>query len=257
MVPDHRRLLLHGDGVGRDSQPTTNIRVYADIRHEGSLVGAAGDEQDTSMRGFCITVPIPTSVADLDEILAEDPRIRGARGPARPRPVENLPAAGVLRIASQDISEHRIRLYRRDSARLVADQARSGPRLLPSRWTGTGVTETAVAVVYPKSDRPLGRRPWASSFNLEIGLQGSDSTIARIPCRVAPFLIASSLDPVAEVFIVEHEATKTTVEAMKVQADTAGFRLVPYQGRREADMWMQDTIEPGLRSPTRRRKALG
>jgi protein-arginine deiminase len=101
-------------------------------------------------------------------------------------------------------------------------------------------------VVYPRSDRPLGRQPWASSFTLEVGLREDDSTTVRIPCRVAPFLIPSPLDPVADVLIVDHKATEATVEAMKLQAAAVGFRLVLYQGRRESDMWMQDTIQPGL-----------
>ncbi|MDR3618576.1 MAG: protein-arginine deiminase family protein [Paludisphaera borealis] len=226
------------------SEPSTNFRVYADLLHEGSLAGPLATDKPVE-RGFCITVPIPTSVADLDEIRAEDPRFEGlGERLARVR-VETPPGAGVLRIACKDIGENRIRLYRRDAhgwlrIKLGPDHVFSLPA------DGDRVIEIAVAVVYPRSDRPLGRQPWASSFTLEIGLQGAGSTVVRIPCRVAPFLIPSPLDPVADVLIVDHKATEATVEAMKVQAAAVGFRLVAYQGRREADMWMQDTMQPGL-----------
>jgi Protein-arginine deiminase (PAD) len=227
-----------------ETEPSTNIRVYADLQHEGSLAGPLATDKPVE-RGFCITVPIPTSVADLDEIHADDPRYQGlGERLARVR-IENLPVAGALRIACRDIGESRIRLYRRDARgwsriKLGRDHVFSLPA------DESGVIEVAVAVVYPRSDKRLGKQRWASSFTMEIGLQGADSTIARIPCRVAPFLIPSSLDPVADVLIVDRKETEAIVDAMKVQAARAGFRLVRHEAKGEADTWMQDTIEPGL-----------
>ena len=71
-------------------------------------------------------------------------------------------------------------------------------------------------------------------------------TRVRVPFRVAPFIIPSTLDPVDELLIVSHEVTVDPVRSVQEFAERTSLSLIAPEVDETVDQWMQDTIEPGI-----------
>jgi protein-arginine deiminase len=91
---------------------------------------------------------------------------------------------------------------------------------------------------------------WDGQFALTIsaGIRECDSTADRtLPFAVAPFLLASSLDPVEEVLVVSNNRTRAFVDSLSQIIPLAGAMLRPVEvdGGDEYDVWVQDAVKIG------------
>jgi len=73
------------------------------------------------------------------------------------------------------------------------------------------------------------------------------SALERARFETAPFLLASSVDPVEEVLIVKNTRTASVVERLQAIVPKTGARLRPleFPDAVESDVWVQDTVEIG------------
>ena len=90
----------------------------------------------------------------------------------------------------------------------------------------------------------------ANGFDLSVSVvdeSGERLAENRLTCRVAPFLLASALDPVEELYIVRNPMTEHVVDTLRaiVPQTSAMLSEVTVANSIDADVWMQDTVEIG------------
>jgi protein-arginine deiminase len=91
---------------------------------------------------------------------------------------------------------------------------------------------------------------WSGVIDLSVAIvDENNAQLAKESARfrVAPFLLASALDPVEEVLVVKNERTAGFVKELERIVLGAGARLRPveFEGSVESDVWVQDTVEIG------------
>jgi len=225
------------------AQPAA-INVFADLHHTGRLSGPL-PASPTDANEFGIAAPLPASCADRDALPAtiagfED--IVERLGRLR---VETAPEAGDLIVSISSENSRCLRLFQKVDHlwRRAAPKEGQSWTLTPGK---TGILELAVGVVLPAAKPPEIDLVWPRTFAVEIGPAAPGGNRVRVPFRVAPFLIPSTLDPVEELLIVSQPATADSVEAMRAFAVSTALKLYRLETIKPCDQWMQDTIEPGL-----------
>jgi protein-arginine deiminase len=226
-----------------DGQSAPTVRVFADVEHTGKLIGPLAQAPKTA-RSFVIAVPLPANWTRRD--LLPEP------GKDREDPAGRL---GRLRIEARKADATTVtikgegtdlfQLYRWTAAGWQREAAKTG-----TSWTLTtdksGALEVGVGVVLPEARPGVEEPRWPGAFTVEVGTRVDDPKRLRIPCRVAPFLIPSSLDPAEELMVVSQAATGDAVKALEAFAARTKLKLYTHKAKPPCDQWMQDTIEPGL-----------
>ena len=109
-----------------------------------------------------------------------------------------------------------------------------------------GVIEVGVGVVIPDAKPAAAQGAWPRAFTVLISTKSDEGVRVRVPFRVAPYIIPSTLEPVDELLIVSQECTDDSVRSVRAFAARTGLKLVTHDVDEDCDQWMQDTIEPGL-----------
>jgi protein-arginine deiminase len=159
--------------------------------------------------------------------------------------VETNPGAGGLLISISSENNHCLRLFHKVDRlwRRVALKEGQSSTLTPGK---TGILDLAIGVVLPAA-KPAATEPiWPRMFAVEIGPSAPGGNRIRVPFRVAPFLIPSTLDPVEELLIVSQPITADSVDAVRAFAESTAVKLYPLATYKPCDQWMQDAVEPGL-----------
>jgi Protein-arginine deiminase (PAD) len=225
------------------TQPAA-INVFADLRHTGTLSGPL-PASPTDANEFGIAVPLPASYADRDPLPA---RIGGGEdfgerlGRLR---IETKPGAPGPLISISCENDGCLRLFQKVDRvwRRVAPNEGQSWTLTPDQ---KGTLELGVGVVLPVAKAGAHDPIWPRTFAVEIGPAAPGGDRIRVPFRVAPFLIPSTLDPVEELLIVSQPATADSVDAIQAFAEGAGVKLYLLETFKRCDQWMQDAIEPAL-----------
>jgi protein-arginine deiminase len=213
------------------------VRVFADVEHTGQLAGPLAG----APKAFVIVAPMPPKCADLERLPASD------------KDREDISQRlGRLRVEADDCDRitlawtgapaGSLRLYRKSDdgwQRTTLDQV--------ATWTipvdKSGVVDLGVGVALPEG-KDSAATAWPRAFTVEVA--GKAGSTVRVPFRVAPFLIPSSLDPVEELMIVAQAATTESVKALEALSAKTGLKLRVHTSKPDSDQWMQDTIEPGV-----------
>ena len=236
-------VLAAGAVSAEPAQPAA-INVFADLHHTGTLSGPL-PASPTAANEFGIAVPLPASCAERDALpasVAGGEDIEERLGRLR---VETNPGAGGLVISITSENDRCLRLFHKVDRfwRRVAPKEGQSWTLTPGE---TGILELAIGVVLPAA-KPAAIDPvWPRTFAVEIGPAAPGGNRIRVPFRVAPYLIPSTLDPVEELLIVSHPITADSVDAVQAFAASTALKLFRLETFKRCDQWMQDTIEPGL-----------
>ena len=118
---------------------------------------------------------------------------------------------------------------------------------------GSGEIEIRVA---SENFARLGRRrvaEWSGRFDLRaslLGANGQPCARTKVCCRVSPFLLTSSLDPVERVYLVDGPLTQSFVQVMEgiVHQCGARFERMSFHDAVPSDIWAQDCVEIGATS---------
>jgi len=236
-------ILAAGVVAAQHAQPAA-INVFADLQHTGKLSGPLA-ASPTAANEFGIAVPLPASCAERDALPA---RIAGGEeigerlGRLR---VETGKGGGGLLISISSDSDRCLRLFHKVDGvwRRAAPKEGESWTLTPNK---AGILELGVGVVLPVA-KPAAIDPvWPRTFAVEIGPAAAGGNRIRVPFRVAPYLIPSTLDPAEELLIVSQPTTVDSVEAVLAFAASTSVKVYPLETHKPCDQWMQDTIEPGM-----------
>lgn len=100
--------------------------------------------------------------------------------------------------------------------------------------------------------RSFAQAGWSGHFTVTVALVAGDSLVERsageVPFRVAPFLLASALDPVEEVVVVENSRTAGFIKDLAGILHQVGVRMRTIRVAADADefdIWPQDALEIG------------
>ena len=125
-----------------------------------------------------------------------------------------------------------------------------GPRFVkpPVGIDRSRVGEKGIILGIEAADFPAPDRP--PTIEVKIGFETGEGRPLggqTIPCRVAPFLLSSCLDPVEHVQVVRTKSTDEFVRnlAPLVAASGAGLEVIEDASIPEHDIWMQDAMEIG------------
>ncbi len=227
-------------------KPEPGLRIFADLKHTGKLGGPSTSSSPAPAPDeFGIAVPLPARGAGRDrwpERLDANNRVVQRLG--RLRVEATQPAADVV-VSIESDHRRSLRLFRNVNGewRRQATREDSTWTLAPGK---DGVLELGVGVVIPDA-RPGGAKlSWPRAFAVEIATKSRPSKSMRVPFRVAPYVIPSSLEPVDELLIASQDITEESVSSVRVFAARRGLKLVAHEVDEPCDQWMQDTIEPGL-----------
>jgi len=110
--------------------------------------------------------------------------------------------------------------------------------------------EMTLALVAHSFDQVGNQQKWSGEFTFSAAMvtEGSKAgSAATAHFVVAPFLMASSLDPVDEVLVVKNRRTMHFVDALRETLSHTGVRLslIEVQNGTESDVWVQDSVEIG------------
>ena len=197
---------------------------------------------------FVIALPLPGLPADPPSKDAAWPqlgRIHPAEiGKVVVQPEAPLPAGSALMLRVDKAAIGRVSLF----------QKRKG------QWTLLGA-DGAWKVDLEPGGRPraelgvvahsFAQASWSGDFTLAVALiagDGLECGTSEVHFRVAPFLLASALDPVEEVLVVDNSRTTRFVRALKGILRQIGVPLRTIRvaaGGDEYDLWPQDALEIG------------
>jgi protein-arginine deiminase len=142
----------------------------------------------------------------------------------------------------------KVQLFRRIASKW-SDLGCSGRWLLdPREGDQCSVTLGVVARAFRGANDETGA--WDGAFILTVSahVPGSDEiAISTLPFLVAPYMLASSLDPVEEVLVVSNSRTADFVEKLQQIIPQTGARLrsIKVPNGDELDVWVQDAVEIG------------
>ncbi|MEP6755006.1 MAG: protein-arginine deiminase family protein [Chthonomonadales bacterium] len=162
--------------------------------------------------------------------------------------VEGAPSGAFLRIRTPVAHKRFVR---------ILFDARDGwmDACVLGEWTipVAGSELVRLRVVAENFARPGRHRvaEWSGEFDLRISLLGDNvQPLARIKvhCQVAPFLLASSLDPVDTVYMIGSSLTTDFVAAMDqiVPLCNARTQALSFNESVPSDIWAQDCMEMGV-----------
>ena len=236
-------IILLALGSRPTDEPTQPIRVFADLKHTGTLAGPLTSSA-MAPNDFVIAAPLPARIPDrhLRENVEPAAQVLERLGRLR---VEAPMGASELVVSVDGDSGRFLRLFRKAKS--------EWRRVTPSKdqsWTvataADGTAEVGVGVVMPQAG-PDGLEPvWPRAFDVVVSMKSQPDHRVRVPFRVPPFVIPSALEPVEELMIVSLPVTHDAVQAVRAFAARTGLRLVVHEAVDGCDQWMQDTIQPGL-----------
>ena len=224
-----------------------HIRLLADYNHDGVL-----DSEKPSSHAFAVVLPVSalpstnpfrrwTLMGDIDP-LDVGAVILTLDGP--------LPDDAQIVLQTDGSCSGRIHLFRRDGADWHALGSSEPWRLEAADVDSNGRIVLGL-VIHEFDPAWIGAgRAYCRSFALAAKVLSADGTLLAgdsANFRVAPFQLASSLDPVEQVLVVRNELTQTVVDALETMVRKAGATLhtIDIGGPGQTDMWMQDTVEIG------------
>lgn len=228
------------------SKPASRITVLADWNHDGVLEELNAMWQPAEY--FAIALPLPHLPAG-----APCPSIPGSH-PGRIHPAE----VGKVVVQVEPPRPAGARLVLR-----VDKQVRGRVSLFQQRegqWTPLGAEGTWTVdlepVGLPRAElgvvaHSFAQAGWSGHFILTVTLideGGLECGTREVHFRVAPFLLASSLDPVDEVLVVENARTSRFVQVAERILQQIGVRMRAIRVARdeeEFDIWPQDAVEIG------------
>ena len=159
-------------------------------------------------------VPLPSGVpVAIGGPRSLTPTTRWSNGWGELR-IETTPGAGDVVVSIESDSRRSLRLFRKGVGvwrRLPPGEDRSWT-LAPGK---DGSVEVGVGVMIPEATGAATQAVWPRAFTVEISTKSQGSTRARVPFRVAPFIIPSALEPVDELLIVSHEVTVDSVRSVR------------------------------------------
>jgi protein-arginine deiminase len=204
------------------SSPAPPLTVRADWDHAGRLT----DRRPASTDAFVIVPLAPPS---------------GGTAFRTPAALE-FETPGPVTVSIEEAGARgRIHLYERDDGSGWAHRGPGGTWSL-NRHTDSR-REIALAAVPPT---PGDRAAYANTFTLRIA--DEEGRIATVPCRVAPVLLASSLDPVDEVLVIRNPLTaRFADELARLVPKASGRPKVRFVDHTAVphDLWIQDAVEIG------------
>lgn len=215
----------------------SGLRVYADMRQTGAAVGPLKPGKMSSGE-FAIALPLPKSFSLRDNFaLSSQPNWLS---PVR---IDGVRTSESIALRVGEIDAKDIRIYQKtDRAWNRINPDRKGSFLLKSG--NDAVIELGLGVALPRAEHANDQQNWPTEFHIAVGDPAADSSVVRVPFRVAPFILPNALDPADEILIADRPSTRAAVAALTPLAQKLGVKLTAFAGDK-ADVWMQDTIEFG------------
>ena len=225
------------------------IAILADFNHDGMI-----DEHQPPKQiehPFAIAFPVP----DIEQrVLDKDGGLQllgGVHpievGAIRVRLSKSLPRNWRLDFRVDNASRGKVHLFRRSET----DWEYLGAKGV---WRVGGIRkqEIVLALVAGSFAHATERkdRNWNGEFIFTAAVTtGEGEEVATDSARfvVAPFLLASSQDPVEEVLVVKNRRTADFIKALRniVPQTTARLSPIEVEDGTESDVWVQDTVEIG------------
>jgi protein-arginine deiminase len=243
-VPRKGRRSLAGTQDVRNTTLKASITLFADFHKTGALVSS----RDAGPDAWAILLPGP-------EMEAVAPASAPGEAAAPDTGVFRLEWSGAgagssiyLKVPAPD--RRFVRLLR-ERAGAWEDLGAEGPWTIrpteEERAEGLTLALSALSFARPHRHRFVG---WSGEFTLTawaLDSQGKAAARDRARFKTAPFLLASSLDTVEEVLVIETALTAPFVEALADVVPRAGARVRPlaFPDGTPNDVWAQDTMEVG------------
>jgi protein-arginine deiminase len=224
-----------------------DVKILADWNHDGEVEELPAPLQ--SPEHFVIALPlagVPAAAPSEDTAWSQPGQIHPAEiGKVVVQVNGPLPAGAALMLRVDQAAVGRVSLF----------QKRDG------QWSLLGAEGTWKVDLEP-AGRPhaelgvvahsLAHAGWSGDFDLTVSFvsgDGLESGTWQVSFRVAPFLLASALDPAEEVLVVENPRTagfartlERTLQEMRVPMRRI---RVPGDEAEEYDRWPQDALEIG------------
>ena len=224
----------------------SQVRILADWNHDGVVEELHRRLQPAD--DFVIAVPLPDLPADPpgeDMAWPQPGRIHPAEiGKVVVQIETPLPTGSALMLRVDKAAIGKVGLF----------QKREG------QWAPLGADGTWKVDLEPGGRcnvelgvvaRSFAQPDWSGDFALTFALVAGDGLergTGEVPFRVAPFLLASALDPVEEVLVVGSPRTARFAKSLKRILQQIGVRMrtirVGADGD-EYDLWPQDALEIG------------
>jgi protein-arginine deiminase len=225
----------------------TSWRILTDWNRDGTLEELPARLQPAQQ--FAIALPLahrPAPAPGLDATQSGPDRLHPAEAGRVVVQIDHpLPPGSTLRLRLDAEATGRVSLFRRQD-RQWASLGAAGA------WTVDLEPGTQPRLELGLAAHSFAHAGWSGDFALAVALEAGDggkSAAREIPFRVAPFLLASALDPVEEVLVVENARTAGFVAALRPILQEIDLPLrtiqVPAGEAEEYDLWPQDALEIG------------
>jgi len=197
---------------------------------------------------FVIALPLPGLPADPPSKDAAWPqlgRIHPAEiGKVVVQPEAPLPAGSALMLRVDKAAIGRVSLFQKRKGQWTL---RGADGTWKVDWELVGRPHAELGVVA----HSFAQADWSGEFTLTVALvagDGPECGTSEVRFRVAPFLLASALDPVEEVLVVESPRTAGFAKTLERILQQIGVPLRTIRvaaDQDEYDLWPQDALEIG------------
>ncbi len=228
------------------------LEVIADFNHDG-----LPDEQNVPIKppdGFVIITPIP-NLSLLPRHKSGALELLGGINPLQVgkftvRVSGSVSPDSRLSLSTEENVRNSLQLFLYQDGRWEAVNPQSLWDFPLGNNTNAEFIFGLISRVFKGADSN-SRNDWVSKFSISARIRAYTGELLAeesINFRIAPFMLTSALDPVAEVLILNNTRTVHVVEALKfiIPQTGARLRILEFADGTESDVWVQDTVEIGV-----------